>query len=80
MIKASSLQGKAVEEGKLIAECCLKFGAGKRYVLEYLENLELAGKIVRAAGMLLTPEQYERERDNQTSQDIINNLDAKPEQ
>jgi len=53
--------GYTVNEEKLMAEACLFFGAGRRYIKEYLKDLEGANKIVRIDGKIWTPAHYEAE-------------------
>ena len=61
-VKAAKVQDKVIDEENLIAEFCLDFGASNRVTKEYLDNLINAKQLVRVAGMLMTPEQYEFER------------------
>ena len=49
-VKQASSLGLGVNEEKLIAECCLDWGAGERYVKEYLKQLETLGRIIRKDG------------------------------
>jgi len=55
-------EGLTIDEEKLISEACLFFGAGRRYVKEYLKDLEGANKIVRIDGKIWTPAHYEAEQ------------------
>ncbi len=61
-VKAAETRNIALDEEKLLAEFCIHFGAGHRYAREYLKDLEGSGRIVRAVGMIVTPEQYEMDK------------------
>jgi len=68
-VEAAMKAGLVVVEDKLVSECCLNFGAGRRYVLEYLKDLENTGFIVRKDGKVWTPEALRVE-------EIINHIDV----
>jgi len=55
-IKAAMQAGVEVDKEKFISECCLNFGAGRRYIIEYLKDLINSDFIVEKDGKLYTPE------------------------
>lgn len=71
-VKAAMNQGKIVDEEKLVSEFCLYFGAGRRYALEYLKDLEITNRIKRIAGEIWTPEHYD-------AQEILHKVETKEE-
>ena len=60
-IEAVMLDDKTVEEEKLIAESQFRFSASRRTILEYLNQLEQLGLIVREDGKIWTPAAYQAE-------------------
>lgn len=60
-ISAAMKAGANIDEKKFISECCLNFGAGRRYVLEYLHDLENTGFLVCADGKIFTKESFDIE-------------------
>ena len=69
--------GTEVDKEKFISECCLNFGAGRRYVLEYFKDLINSNFIVEKDGLLYTPEALKIENMLQSSKD---NSPAAPNQ
>ena len=76
-IKAAMQAGVEVDKEKFISECCLNFGAGRRYVLEYFKDLLNSNFIVEKDGKLFTPEALKIENMLQSSKD---NSPAAPNQ
>ena len=60
MLQAAYEKGKVWNEEVLISEVCMKFGAGRRSILEYLRDLENTKRIVRDIGEVFLPEQYKK--------------------
>ena len=81
-IKAAMLAGAELDKDKFISECCLNFGAGRRYVLEYLRDLINSNFIVEKDGKLYTPEALKIENMLQSSKDnspaVPNQRSAEP--
>ena len=67
-VHVAEQQKKVLDETKLLAEFCLEFAAAERYAKEILKVLADAGRIVRVAGFIETPEQFalEKELNNQS--------------
>jgi len=72
-IEATIKAGLIVDEEKFISECCLNFGAGRRYVLEYLRDLENTNFLIRKAGEIWTPEALRAD-------EILNHVESKDEE
>lgn len=69
-IKAACKAGYEIDEEKLIAEFCLFFGSERRTALQFLNQFETLGKIVRLEGRIFTPEAYEAEQILKKSLDV----------
>lgn len=78
MIEKANKVGNIVDEAKLVAVFCLDYNAGKRYVKEYLSDLELAGVIVRYDGKLWLKEYFNKEKYEQqkAEREAIDNLEG----
>lgn len=55
-INAAMRASAEVDKEKFISQCCLNFGAGRRYIIEYLKDLFNSNFIVEKEGKLYTPE------------------------
>lgn len=82
LIEALEQNGKIWEEKILISDVCLKFGAGKRYIKEILQDLVNTKKIVILAGEVWTREAWNNqvskeralEKADLEADEILNNL------
>ena len=61
-VRAAASQEKAVIEEKLIGEFCIAHASKRETAREILKSLESAGLIIRVESMILTPEQYDLEK------------------
>ena len=69
-LRSQGVAGLSYNEEKLIAECCRFFGATKRYVLEYLNELELTNEILRIDGKLYSSQFFNS--DGSVKEEVFN--------
>lgn len=63
-VLAAMKAGLTIDEEKLISECCMNFGTGRRTILEYLKDLENIKLIIRKDKKIWTLEAYTEDRAN----------------
>lgn len=78
-IESAMKAGRIIDEEKFISECCLNFGAGRRYVLEYLKDLENEGFIIIKDDQIWTPAALEAERILNSEPKFENNTQGGPQ-
>lgn len=78
-VKVAADLGKVIKEDILIAEFISFFGSTRKTALELLRTLELTLKIVREFGEVWTKQKYDEQKSLETSSELKNNLEAKPE-
>jgi len=77
-IKAAMQAGAEVNKEKFISECCLNFGAGRRYIIEYIKDLINSNFIVEKDGKLFTPEALKIDAVLNNSPAVANQRSAEP--